>query len=83
MWPFNFKRPQTLSEVFVIRYWDLAARLDSLETRLEERLDELQRRYQRAEQSERRLDQKQRDPAQLELVETDIDKVRRLQRGTT
>lgn len=83
MWPFTSKRPQTLSEEFVTRYWDLEARVSGLETKLEERLEELQRRYQRAEQAERRLDAKRIDPDQLELADDEISKVRRLQRGTS
>lgn len=50
--------PSTLDQDFIQRYWDLVGRTDSLEAHLDDRLDELERRYKRAEQSERRLDEK-------------------------
>jgi len=59
MWPFSTKLPpSTLDQDFIQRYWDLSARVDALSAQLDERLDELERRYKRAEQSERRLDSK-------------------------
>lgn len=51
-------QPSTLSQEFITRYWDLHARLDSLEASLDSRLDYLEKTYKRVEQSERRLDQK-------------------------
>jgi len=45
----------------IARYWDLSARVQTLEDRLDSSLDELQRRYQRAEQAERRMDQKREE----------------------
>lgn len=54
-------QPSTLDQDFIQRYWDLASHVDALEAQLDERLDELERRYKRAEQSERRLDQKRAD----------------------
>jgi len=51
-------RAPTLDQDFVTRYWDLSGKVDSLEARVEDRLDEIERRYKRAEQAERRLDAK-------------------------
>jgi len=48
----------TLSQEFISRYWDIEGRVGNLESTLDERLDELERRYKRSEQAERRLDQK-------------------------
>lgn len=50
--------PNTLSQDFIERYWDLESRVTALDAQITERLDELERRYKRAEQSERRLDEK-------------------------
>jgi len=59
MWPFSTPEPpNTIGQDFITRYWDLVGRVDSLEAHLDDRLDELERRYKRAEQSERRLDEK-------------------------
>lgn len=80
---FSFKRVQTLDEEFVERYWDLKARVGALEDRLEAALDDLQRRYQRAEQAERRLEAKQTNgPAPAPPVNV-VQYSRRLQRGPT
>jgi len=63
MWPFSTSvPPSTLDQDFIKRYWDLSSRVDSLDAQLDERLDELERRYKRAEQSERRLDEKRDKP---------------------
>jgi len=56
---FRKKSASPLSEELLERIWDLSGRLKQLESTLEERLDELSRRYRRAEQSEKRLDQKE------------------------
>lgn len=59
MWPFSHEiPPSTLDQEFIQRYWDLVGRVDSLEARLEEQLDELGKRYKRSEQAERRLEEK-------------------------
>ncbi len=59
MWPFSTRaQPSTLDQDFIARYWDLHSHVSALEAQLDERLDELERRYKRAEQSERRLDEK-------------------------
>jgi len=57
---FNFlkKESSSLSEELLERIWDVSGRLKQLESRLDERLDELAARYRRAEQSEKRLDDK-------------------------
>jgi len=59
MWFRKGKAPPSLSEELVQRVWDLSGHLKQLEGNLEERLDELAKRYRRAEQSEKRLDDKQ------------------------
>jgi len=59
VWPFSTQpQPNTLDQDFIARYWDLQSHVNALEAQLDERLDELERRYKRAEQSERRLDEK-------------------------
>lgn len=64
MWPFSTPpQSSTLDQDFIQRYWDLRAEVGALDARLDERLDELERRYKRAEQSERRLDQKRLEEA--------------------
>ena len=55
---FKTKTAPKLTEELIQRMWDLQGRLKLLESTLEERLDELSRRYRRAEQSEKRLDDK-------------------------
>jgi len=52
------KPPRTLDQDFITRYWDLVGRVDKMEAHLDDILEEVQRRYKRAEQSERRLDEK-------------------------
>ena len=62
MWPFSTpEQPSTLDQDFISRYWDLQSHVTALEAQMDERLDELERRYKRAEQSERRLDEKRQD----------------------
>lgn len=59
MWPFSTSpQPPTLDQDFITRYWDLEGRVTALDAQVTERLDEVERRYKRAEQSERRLDEK-------------------------
>lgn len=59
MWPFSASpQPSTLDQDFITRYWDLVGRVDKMETHLDDIMDEIERRYKRAEQSERRLDAK-------------------------
>jgi len=55
---FRRKEAPGLSEELVQRVWDVSARLKQLEGNLDERLAELSARYRRAEQSEKRLDDK-------------------------
>jgi len=55
---FRGKEASGLSEELVQRVWDVSARLKQLEGNLDERLAELSARYRRAEQSEKRLDEK-------------------------
>lgn len=55
---FGTKPPQTLDQDFIKRYWDLEGRIIQLEERIGAQLDELSKRYRRAEQSERRLEEK-------------------------
>jgi len=58
MW-FKTKNPApSLSEELIERVWDVNSRLKQLEGVLDERLNELSRRYRRAEQSEHRLEAK-------------------------
>lgn len=56
--PFTRHKPPTIDQDFITRYWDLAGKVDKLESVLDERLDEVERRYKRAEQAERRLEGK-------------------------
>jgi len=58
MWFKKGKTAPSLSEELVQRVWDLSGHLKQLEGNLEERLDELAKRYRRAEQSEKRLEDK-------------------------
>lgn len=76
------KRPPTLSEEFVSRYWDLKARVDGIEDRLEETLADLRRRAASVATSERRLEMKKTNGPGEAPALTQLDKVRRLQRGT-
>jgi len=55
---FRRKPASPLSEELLERIWDLSGRLKQLESTLDERLEELSKRYRRAEQSEKRLDEK-------------------------
>jgi len=58
MWFLKKNAAPTLTQELVERTWDLAGRLKQLESTLDERLVELSNRYRRAEQSEKRLDDK-------------------------
>jgi len=58
MWFRKTKSAPQLTEELVQRVWDVQGHLKQLEATLEERLDELAKRYRRAEQSEKRLDDK-------------------------
>jgi len=58
MWFRKTKPAPSLTEELVQRVWDTQGHLKQLENTLEERLDELAKRYRRAEQSEKRLDDK-------------------------
>jgi len=57
-WFSTSPQPSTLDQDFITRYWDLVGRVDKMETHLDDIMDEIERRYKRAEQSERRLDEK-------------------------
>jgi len=58
MWFSKKNTASSLTEELVQRTWDLSGRLKLLEDTLDERLVELSNRYRRAEQSEKRLDDK-------------------------
>jgi len=58
MWFFKSKETPGLTEELVQRVWDIQGHLKQLDTTLDERLTELAARYRRAEQSEKRLDDK-------------------------
>jgi len=58
MWFRKTKPAPGLTEELVQRVWDLSGNLKQLEAVLNERLSELAARYRRAEQSEKRLDEK-------------------------
>jgi len=58
MWFSGKNTAPVLTQELVERTWDLSGRLKQLESTLNERLDELSKRYRRAEQSEKRLDDK-------------------------
>lgn len=61
--PFARHRAPTIDQDFVTRYWDLAGRVDKMEGHLDDRLDDLERRYKRSEQAERRLEGKKAEAA--------------------
>jgi len=58
MWFSKKNTAPLLTEELVQRIWDLNGRLKHLESTLDERLEDLSKRYRRAEQSEKRLDDK-------------------------
>jgi len=58
MWFKTKKEALGLTEELVQRVWDIQGHLKQLDTTLDERLTELAARYRRAEQSEKRLDDK-------------------------
>lgn len=55
---FKRKEASILSEEIIERIWDVTARLKALESHFDASLEELARRYRRAEQSQRKLDAK-------------------------
>ena len=57
-WNQKAKAAETLLEEHVKRLWDMKARLTALEDRFEASLDELAKRYRRAEQAERKRAQR-------------------------
>lgn len=58
MWFLRRNAAPKLTEELVQRIWDLNGRLKQLEITLDERLEELSKRYRRAEQSEKRFNDK-------------------------
>jgi len=58
MWFSKKNTAPALTEELLERIWDVNGRLKQLERNLDDRLEELSRRYRRAEQSEKRLDDK-------------------------
>jgi len=58
MWFSKKETAPGLTEELVQRVWDIQGHLKQLDTTLDERLTELAARYRRAEQSEKRLDDK-------------------------
>lgn len=52
------KQPPALTEDLIEQVWSVTGRIKLLEDRFEERLDELAKRYRRAEQSEQRFEAK-------------------------
>jgi len=61
MWPFKGKQVSSLTEELVQRVWDINGRLEQLEGNIKAHLEELSRRYKRAEQGELRLDKKREE----------------------
>jgi len=59
-----------LTEELVARVWDCTSRLKQLEDRFEGQLDELAKRYRRAEQSEKRYEDKKLSPCEEEAAAT-------------
>jgi len=58
---FGTKQAPGLTEELIERIWDLSGRIKQLEDRFDGSLDELSKRYRRAEQSEARLGRKTPD----------------------
>jgi len=58
MWFSKKNTAPSLTEDLVQRVWDVQGRLKQLEQGMDERLEELSKRYRRAEQSEKRLEDK-------------------------
>ncbi len=69
------KRPQTLSEEFVQRFWDLKARVDALEATQDDALEYLKTKLSSVTQAERRLDQKRAEerPCEEGMTEGDVN----------
>jgi len=59
MWFRKTKPASALTQELVEAVWDVKGHLKQLESRFEAELDELSKRYRRAEQSEKRLTDKQ------------------------
>jgi len=70
-WNKSPKGPQTLLEEHIQRVWDLSARLTALEDRMAASLEELSKRYRRAEQAER--DRKKRDLKHGDQIDLEMD----------
>lgn len=70
MWPFTAplqtSTTPVLDQEFIARYWDLEGRVIHLESNVDDRLHELEKRYKRAEQSERRLLEGKKAPGDCE-----------------
>lgn len=65
MWPFPARaQPDTLSQEFIARYWDLEAKVSAMQLLIDDQLHELELRYKRSEQAERRLENKRDESAQ-------------------
>jgi len=58
MWFRKTKPASPLTEELIERVWDVQGRLKQLESGMDERLEELSKRYRRAEQSEKRFEDK-------------------------
>jgi len=62
MWPFSSTSPpSSIDQDFITRYWDLKAQVDGMQLLIDDQLHEIENRYKRAEQSERRLAQKREE----------------------
>lgn len=68
---FKAKPVETLSHELVERVWDLQGRIKHLEGILDNELEELKKRYARAEQSERRLEQKKAKTPCDDVIESE------------
>ena len=67
---FKKKPTSNITEELVARIWDLHGEVRQLADRLDVDLDQLKKRYQRAEQAERRYDKKVREsPCEDDAVE--------------
>jgi len=70
MWFRTKKTAPGLTEDLVQRVWDCTSRLKQLEDRFDGQLEELSKRYRRAEQSEKRLEGKKASPCEDEEAAT-------------
>lgn len=72
MWLFSARaQPNTLSQEFIARYWDLEAKVSAMQLLIDDQLHELELRYKRSEQAERRLEEK-RDGAASPCADDDV-----------